>query len=265
MENIKHFFGYWLGDIILESIKNAIPISEFGGRIMDIFASLIVALLSILVYGNVNPMQGIGLNVGTLLAWLGLTVVFRFVASFIYLPAKMHRDLSIKNKALRESLEPFLEIVYGTDSVYQEKMGITSRAGSLLDGYQIYFRVGVTNQSAGKSAVSVRVQLEGLEPNPIQHIPLPLNPMHGRDVNLNPKETWYWDVVSIFYDTTSVLHKDNFAIRHSVQGISDLLTAQDYRLKIIARADNAPEDIKYFTIEKDSNDRYGLVLTQNPP
>jgi len=107
MEDFRDGIKYWAIVVIWPAIKAAIPISELGGRIKDILVSLILAIPAVILLGNVSQIQGIGANVPPVLAWLGVTVIIRFVFGLMYFPFKAYKDIGgISENPLKLTARP---------------------------------------------------------------------------------------------------------------------------------------------------------------
>lgn len=93
MDNFKTTIKYWAIVVVWPALKDAFPVSKFGDRIMDIVVSLLIAIGAIVVYGSITRFQGIGVNLTTLVVWLVVTVILRFIYGLIYFPAKSYKDV----------------------------------------------------------------------------------------------------------------------------------------------------------------------------
>ena len=87
---------YWFVLIVWSSIVQAIPVSEFKGRIIELAISLVIGFGSVLFLGQTGQIPDIGLNLYTLLSWLGATFILRFLFGLITLPSKLHFDMKKK-------------------------------------------------------------------------------------------------------------------------------------------------------------------------
>ncbi len=84
---------FWFVIVMWKSLKQAIPLSELKGRVMELIISLLVGFVSIILLGQVGQIPNIGLNLYTLAVWLVVTVVLRFLVGIFTLPSNLYREM----------------------------------------------------------------------------------------------------------------------------------------------------------------------------
>jgi len=183
------------------------------------------------------------------LGWI--IVIFLFLLSLA--PARIDkeqkeaaRNLEIKN---RELTEPKMEITFGQGSPHEVSQPLHDPEDRAVRGTKKIFRVGLHNRSDAKTITGVYVELGGSEPEIEPTMPLPLHLLHGiggPTFELNPGETKYFEVLSIFEDTNTDLYRENFAIEHTVDGVICYCPINNHRFKIDAWGNNVPSAHRYF-------------------
>lgn len=83
---------YWAVVIAWSAIKMAIPITRLKANMMDVLASLIAGLVITWLYGRASQSLDVGVNLITLLVWLGTTFGLRLIAGLVYLPVEIYRE-----------------------------------------------------------------------------------------------------------------------------------------------------------------------------
>jgi len=189
-----------------------------------------------------------------LIGLIGLTVILSYHELRGY-----SEGIKQENKRLVARQQPRLEITYREDPPFNQLMPTpgVDKFGNSLPGTQKIIRIGVHNLSPTDSIEDIRVELVQIDPNIIHHLPVPLHTMHGKDdFNLTPDETWYAEVVSVFYEAEATPYKDHFALWQSVTGISNVIPAGNYKLTIAARGSNTPPAIRNFLLGIDTDNKY---------
>jgi hypothetical protein len=97
-DKIKKWFKgsplyFWIVLVVWQSLKQAIPISEFKGRIMELIISLLAGFISVVLLGQAGQIPDVGINLYTLAVWLGVTVILRVLVGIFTLPASLYQGM----------------------------------------------------------------------------------------------------------------------------------------------------------------------------
>lgn len=91
-----YWVHYWLVLVVWSSFVQAIRVSEFKGRVLELVISLASGFGSIFFLGQRGQIPDVGLNIYTLLSWLGATIILRFLFGLVTLPSKLHFEMKKK-------------------------------------------------------------------------------------------------------------------------------------------------------------------------
>ena len=207
--------------------------------------------------------QAISLIVGVLIPTFILLLIVFIAKLFSVPPPKIDKEkgdalklIETERDKLIEQQKPKLEIIFGTLSSFKQSSPIV-RDGKEVGGTQRLFRVGVCNRSSTMSIKKVTVELEQIVPDIMRDLPRPLHPMHGYDVvSLNPQKEWYWEIIYIYDNATISPYQGQFAIAHSVTGLSHFIPINNYRLTVVASGEDVSPARGDFMVVADKNGKY---------